>query len=369
MAASVENIFSNNGKPELFNPNDNQDNLLEAFNHYVSTFHYTYDAVAKDPPAAITAEDDKKKWHEENKRKLFLGRYSSRELQQEYEECVKEEERSTMTFTKLVKLIQERFKLSSNTTMANFKFRGLKQKSGESFNQFVIRLKHESTTCNFSCASNDCDVHATLLRDQILFGTQNDEIRRHALHEQWNLEDLIKNGRSLEAATQGANKIKPNKYTNPQEETSHGILRTQPKKYSRKSRQFNNLRKPQQTVSTTSSPQCQTCSSRECKGNTHCSGRNVTCFSCNKKGHYKNSRACKNTEHAKTWRTNNDPDESDSSNSKRSSSSQISESDTDDESEQNEMKSIVFPPNLQKFNQFPPKAANPCSGLGFTRYF
>ena len=60
MAATLESIFSNNNKPELFNPNDNQDNLLEAFNHYVSTFHYTYDAVAKNPPAAITTEDDKK---------------------------------------------------------------------------------------------------------------------------------------------------------------------------------------------------------------------------------------------------------------------------------------------------------------------
>ena len=330
-AAGLESIFPNNSKTELFNPNDNQDNLLESFNHYVSTFHYTYKAVAKEPPTAATTEDDKKKWHDINKRKLFLGRYSSRELQQEYEECVKEEDRSTMTFTNMVKLMQERFKLSSNTTMANFKFRGLKQKSAESFNQFVIRLKHESTTCNFSCSSNDCDVHATLLRDQILFGTHNDDIRRHALHEQWNLEDLIKNGRSLEAATQGANKIKPSKYANPTEETSHGTLRTQPKKYSRKSKQHNKLRKPQQTTSTTNSSQCQTCSARECKGNTNCSGRNVTCFSCNKKGHYKNSRACKNT--AKTWRTNNDPEESDFSNDNQSSASQTSESDTDSENE------------------------------------
>ena len=330
--------FAGNNKPDLFNPNDHQDNLLEAFNKYVSTFHYTYDAVAKDPPATAQEEADKEMWHEVNKRKIFLGRHSSRELQQEYEECVKEEDRGAMTFTNMVKALQERFKLSSNTTLANFKFRGLKQNSGESFNQFVIKLKHESMTCNFSCAHNDCDVQATLLRDQILFGTHNDDIRRHALHEQWNLEDLIKNGRSLEAATQGADKIKPNRHSNIPVEPNHGILRTQPKKYSRKSRQFNSLRKPQKNTSQNTS-QCQTCSSRDCKGNLHCSGRNVTCFSCNKRGHYKNSKACKNTT-TKAWRTKNDPKESDSSyDNQSSSSSQISGSDSDSDHEQSAIKS------------------------------
>ena len=45
-------------------------------------------------------------------------------------------------------------------------------------------------------------------RDQIIFGTTDDDIRRQALHNEWNLDDLIKKGRSLEAATAGAEKIK-----------------------------------------------------------------------------------------------------------------------------------------------------------------
>ena len=334
MAAYFDSETNKNAKTDPFNPNDHQDNVLEAFNHYISTFHYTYDAIAKDPPTSVTEEEDKKSWHEVNKRKMFLGRYSSRELQQEYEECVEEGNRGSMTFTNMVRALQERFKLSSNTTLANFKFRALKQKSGESFNQFVIRLKQEATTCNFSCAAAGCDVQATLVRDQILFGTHNDEVRRHALHEQWNLEDLVKNGRSLEAATQGADKIKPNKPTYFPEEPNHSILRAQPKKYSRKSVQFDNLRKKKDVPK--SGPQCHTCSSRECKGRTQCSGRNVTCYACRKKGHYKNSLACKHT--TKARRTRNDPEESDSSDENQASASDIYESETDSDQEQGVIK-------------------------------
>ena len=76
MAADFGGNFAGNNKPDLFNPNDHQDNLLEDFNKYVSTFHYTYDAVAKDSPATAQEEADKEMWHEVNKRKIFLGRHS-----------------------------------------------------------------------------------------------------------------------------------------------------------------------------------------------------------------------------------------------------------------------------------------------------
>ena len=181
-----------NTKINPFNPNEHTDNLLESFNNYVSSFHYVYDSIGKEPPASVTEEGAKKTWRETQKRKIFLGRHATRELQQEYEDCTNPEDRDNMTFTNMVKALQTRFKLSSNTTLANFKFRGLKQKSGETFNQFAIRIKHESQTCDFSCHSATCNVAATLQRDQLLFGTHNDEIRRHALHEQWNLGDVIK---------------------------------------------------------------------------------------------------------------------------------------------------------------------------------
>ena len=343
----AESMNTYSPKTDPFNPNEHTHNLLEAFNNYISSYHYVYDSIGKDPPTSITEEEGKKTWIEIQKRKVFLGRHATRELQQEYEDCTQEEERERMTFTNMVKALQTRFKLSSNTTLANFKFRGLSQKTGETFNQFAIRIKHESQTCNFSCPSPTCNVAATLQRDQLLFGTHNDEIRRHALHEQWNLENVIKNGRSLEASTQGAEQIKPHTNMHRSREPEQEVLRTKPKKYSRKSQNFADLQKSTKRPPSNTS-QCHTCSARECKGKNQCSAikRKVTCFACRQTGHYKNSQACKYTksssEKKKTWRTKNDSESSVSTESEEpsSSSSYPPSSDTDqDEHDQASVKS------------------------------
>jgi hypothetical protein len=73
---------------------------------------------------------------------------------------------------------------------------------------FVIRVKQHSQQCNFSCNAGACTVKDTMIRDQLVLGTKDDEIRRQALHEQWDLTTLIQKGRSLEAATHGASEKK-----------------------------------------------------------------------------------------------------------------------------------------------------------------
>ena len=39
-----------------------------------------------------------------------------------------------------------------------------------------------------------------MVRDQVIVGTNDDEIRKNPLRNQWNLKDLVDNGRKLEAA-------------------------------------------------------------------------------------------------------------------------------------------------------------------------
>ena len=54
-----------------FDPEAHRDNLYDSFCEFVDSFHYEYDAIAKDPPegdANIQAA-----WIEQNKRKIFLG--------------------------------------------------------------------------------------------------------------------------------------------------------------------------------------------------------------------------------------------------------------------------------------------------------
>ena len=276
---------------EKFEPKDHTDNLLEAFDEFVSSFVYTYAAISREPPEKFTPVQ-KGAWVEQNKRKIFLGKFSSRNLQKEYEEATVEEERDYLSFSEMTAKLRARFKLRSNTTLANYKFRKLKQNSDESFDLFIIRVKHEAKACNFSCNDGDCTVSSTMCRDQIIFGTKDDDIRRHALHEEWDLETLTKKGRSLEAASNNADKIKL------KSEDTFDVYRMKPKRYSRKYQQ------KQRTPTTGSRDQaapkrrCYTCSSSNCPGKRQCPGYKVTCFSCNQRGHYRGAKACKKSQSA-----------------------------------------------------------------------
>ena len=182
-----------------FDPDAHPDGVYKAFNEFLEQYEYEYEAVAKDPPKEVEA-NAKAEWIEINKRKKFLGKYSSRSLQKEYEDCTQPDVRSKMTFSNLVAKLKERFKSGSNTTLANFNFHKLSQNLGESFDSYAIRVKREACLCSFSCASDTCSVSQTLVRDQIIIGTSNYEIRRAALKDQWDLNKLLSQGRSLESA-------------------------------------------------------------------------------------------------------------------------------------------------------------------------
>merc|ERR1711973_616163 len=108
----------------------------------------------------------------------------------------------------MVKTLKTHYDGGRNKTLSNFEFHKLVQHQEESFDKFVICVKREAGLCQFKCASNTCDVADTMIRDRIIIGTRNDEIRKNALKNQWNLEDLVKNGRALESATHGAKQTK-----------------------------------------------------------------------------------------------------------------------------------------------------------------
>ena len=117
-------------------------------------------------------------------------------------------------------------------------------------------------------------------RDQIIIGTTYDEIRRHALKNQWNLSDLIQNGRQLEAAMRGANRIKSG------EVTSANVNRTKRNgKYSKKwkpkgKREFVGNKQQNKSSTYKSKSMCSTCSSEFCKGGKRCPRSKVQFFDC-----------------------------------------------------------------------------------------
>ena len=256
-----------------FDPSANTDNALESFNEFIANYKYTYEALNREVPRDVDA-NARPDWIAMDKKRVFLGRHASRGLQKELEAVSTAAEITNMDFDAMVAKFQERFGLQANQTLANFKFRKLAQSCNENFDAFVIRVKDDAKSCKFKCAAAACNVANTLIRDQILIGTQDHEIRRQGLHNEWELDDLIKNGRSMEAATKGAVKIK----SEPPD-----VRRTKPGKYSKKK----SLRKKIAEVT------CSTCTNTKCNGSRKCYGRSVTCYACNKKGHYKGSKVCK----------------------------------------------------------------------------
>ena len=223
-------------------------------------------------------------WHALNKRRQFLGKYVSRNFQRDYEDTVGEPERSTITFAEMVKKVSDRYKPTQNTTLTNFEFHKLKQNEGERFDDFLNRVKQEAHNCHFSCASPTCDVMETLIRDQVVIGTSNDEIRRNALKEQWKLEQLGIRGRQLEAASHGANQIVRC------DKVENGVIHKVGGKYSKKTR----MRQQQQEQF--DKQRCNTCSGHSCKGGKYCFAFKRECYGCGEVGHMKGSRACKQRE-------------------------------------------------------------------------
>ena len=107
----------------------------------------------------------------------------------------------------MVDKLKEHYKPTKSSTLAHYEFHTLKQLPSESFDTFINRVKHEANGYDFTCNSDSCNVKDTLIREQVIIGTYNKEIRKKALRHQWNLFDLTTKGRQLEAATHGADVI------------------------------------------------------------------------------------------------------------------------------------------------------------------
>ena len=265
---------------DKFDPEEHKTNVYDKFTDFIDSFAYEYDAITKEPPKDLPDEAAKTAWIEKNKRKIFLGRFASRNLQRDFEEATTVAERTTITFTEMATKLKTRYEGNRNKTLANFEFHKLKQTEEESFDTYVLRIKHEASACDIKCTSATCTVQDTMVRDQIIIGTNNSEIRKNALKNQWNLTDLISNGRALEAATRGAQKIHPLEY----QETPVARIK-KPGKYSRKKPTPRNLEE--------GDSKCRNCSSRWCKQGSRCPALKRECFDCNKTGHFRGAEACR----------------------------------------------------------------------------
>ena len=93
--------------------------------------------------------------------------------------------------------------MEKNLTYETFLFRGLKQRVGEPFEQFMHRCEVCVDKCGF--AAQDRDRH---IRDQLVLGTINETTRQLALSENLDLKALSSRGRSIESSSNFSESIR-----------------------------------------------------------------------------------------------------------------------------------------------------------------
>ena len=185
-----------------FDPDHHPDDTLKSFVEFVQDFELRYSATYPDPPK-VSLDLAINRWKLANGNKdlsleefdslveewqgidmvgKFLGIYSSRRLYGDWTIAdPSDKTRKTATWSHFVSKMKQYYKPTENLTLKHFQFRSLSQGREETFNAFCNRVEKEAKHCQFKCESDDCTAEATSVRDQIVIGTSNDEIREEAL--------------------------------------------------------------------------------------------------------------------------------------------------------------------------------------------
>ena len=68
-------------------------------------------------------------------------------------------------------------------------------------------MEKEANHCQFNRTHKECTLKNVAIRDQIVIGQINDEIRQESPKNAWNLKDLRGSGARIENACKGASEI------------------------------------------------------------------------------------------------------------------------------------------------------------------
>ena len=175
---------------------------------------------------------------------------------------------SDKSLEEITQLLLEHFKPKHLVVAESFKFYNAKQKEGESISNFLVRLKHLASTCEFGSFLKRS------LRDKFVCGLKDDKIQEKLLSEDKSREEAIKMAKSMELATANVAHIK--------EKETDGV-----NKMCVESNAFELQKKKM----------CFGCSGRWHERRSQCPAWGKTCFKCNNKNHF--SRHCKNKQRGK----------------------------------------------------------------------
>ena len=185
-----------------FNPADHTENVLQGFTDFIETWEMWYEVASIGELKADATEVERK----EHKAKVFrMCAFSGERLKVD----LKAEFNQDMTalkaadFDAMTKKLYDRYKPTENRVLLHYQFHQLKQASGEKVDDFINKVCQHAEKCAFKCTNDSCTakdaIHKTLIRDQIIIGTNIPSIREDALEREYDLATLITKARKIEA--------------------------------------------------------------------------------------------------------------------------------------------------------------------------
>lgn len=321
------NLFEEARSRLFFDPDEHPESTLKAFQEFVQRFNLRYDALYPDPPK-VSLEAAVERWKireatQENpspkptleqfdelceqtksrdKIAKFLGMYSSTRLYTDWCTAVPEEKaRKSATWDIFVKTLSVLYKPTENVTLKHFHFRSIIQKEGETFIAFCNRVLLEAKHCSFKCDSAECSAEDTAIRDQIIIGMKNNNIRQESLKRSWDLKTLRQEGMKIESAERGGAEI-------------HGedVYKMGPYSFQGlKNRKYGHDKVEEDKSNIKTTTTCYNCGNKANnikKHKTVCPARSSKCFKCQRMGHF--GKLCKSTKDVKKLDEENEEEDS-----------------------------------------------------------
>ena len=131
-------------------------------------------------------------WNSKDKVKKLFVFFATTILIQDWKAAEPNEALSRdCTWDHFLKKLWSYYKPTGNPIIQNFEFRQLVQIKNETFSAFCYR---RGKTCTFCKCDSDCSAEEYAIRDQIVIGTTNENIRERAMIKNWNLAELRHKG-------------------------------------------------------------------------------------------------------------------------------------------------------------------------------
>ena len=281
--------------PKIFDPADHPEDAAKAFKLFIRQWKLWYKAECMQQIKPNTPEATKAQ-HMANffRASISINNRLLDDILHEFKG--NEQDFENATFEIMVDKLTTRYEPSTNQVLTNFQFHLLHQKAGEPIDSFINRVKEHATRCTFKCTHANCTVTETLIRDRIVTGTTNKTIRDTALLKQYDLTQLEKQARKIEATELAAETMQLN-LSDTTDHISINRIGKSGGKYSKKNnnrqqqqqeqQQRRNDRRQDTKSRSTNQPnkECNNCHNFNCSKDI-CPARLVRCQYCGIMGHY-----------------------------------------------------------------------------------